>query len=205
MAVGLFKKKPFTPPADFYYLFYQMIRPEIYMYRERSLIFRGNDYEEFLVDADYGYAFQDIPTQYCPNLGFCAAKVIYEEENNDEDPSFETYETVKIEVCVIGNEIRCYLHLQFPEEATFVERLSYQINVDVVVPDGKNMGCKETIFIPRNKDLFLLDVAENLIVYNEDKTAYSISEKGIEGIVKKIAEIGQRLIDFAEKEDYFVE
>lgn len=187
-----FSKKSFVPPADFSYRFYRRLSSKLYTYYGYLVTFCQKGYEDFLCDYKPNH-----PVQYSPNLRFRAAKVTSEPECEPDNYTWEVFDRIDIEICVEGNEIKCYLLINPWEFSTeFCERLSYQMNMDVE-EDHAYYICT-----PKVQEYFVLDLAENLIVFNENKSTYDICDKGIENIVKKLVNIGERIIRFAEKEGF---
>lgn len=211
---NIFKSKKeediFNPPPEMYYEFYQELRSDLGCYNDGILI-SEEDYDpafKFAIVSydDFSYEvvcnqLQELPVVYCPNL-YCLVEktTTYLDDDGDEVTDSQTCWLIEMHICVVGNEIRCYiLQRRYNDDDDFAERMAYQLNLEFkqTVWYNDNNKC---LYVPKNQELFVLDYWDNCINKRDDGSyfVYISSE-----IVKKLKTLGCRILRFCEKEGDF--
>lgn len=212
--LSIFKSKKeediFNPPSEIYYEFYRELEQQLWSYNNGNMIIEGRS-EEYAPDEEpaiqvscIGYdnfsyevlceELNKIPIIYCPNISCHAEKVTkYIDEDGDEQTRDQTYWDIDIQICVVDNEVRCYiLQLYNNDDDDLIERMTYQLNLEYkqsVVYRGR----ERRLYVPKNQELFVLD---SFVNRRNDGSYYFYTFD----IVEKLVTLCKRIISFGEKE-----
>lgn len=217
--LSIFKSKKeegvFNPPPELYYEFFRNLLKGFNDYNNfrGTFKYKYEVYEDFdASDSDYrppitflGYYthfFNEVlctqPNKilvYCSNV-YCYAQKMkkYIDDDGDELTKEKTYWPIEMHICIVDNEIRCYiLQMSNNDDNDFIERMTYQLNLEYK-HSVKYRDRDRRLYIPKNQDLFVL----SSFVERRDDGSYYVCPAY--EIVKKMVTLCKHIIRFGEKE-----
>ena len=205
--LSIFKsKKEEAFSSEIYYKFYRKLQDALDDYKpdEDELdvdytLKLSASYSDFSNDVLCD-GLNELHVVYCPNISCMAEKETkYIDDYGDEVTSSDFFWPLRMQICVVGNEIRCYLlQREKDDDEDYVERLAEQLDLkrNELVWFGNNL---RHLYVTQEQDFFVLDYFDNIVVC--DDGSYTIGN--IDYIVEKIATLGNRILRFAEDEGYF--